>query len=374
MKPIHERRRRSARETFSNCAHRYHAEYIAEVESGNSVTRRGSTWHLARELYIGDLWSARLTDDFELARGAMSRAMKALPLPFAEELDCRDLWKRWIERFRLPIAEFFSCEARDLFAFGAQMRFDLVLVPSPDTLRINDAKTNWSIPSQDILDAHFQPAMYLAAARRLFPGFSRYEFEWDFIRFNQQRITMKTPAELDDVEDTLSDQDEAMSKAEESGVFGATGGSHCGTCVCRDCPVVGNALRYSPVMAGLPEAAKTVGEIAALHRAIELRQSALRAYCDDHGAVQGGGIEWAHRAVTHNRYPAAGVLAVLNDAGVTFPLYFNGTAVKPLTTSKRKYTAIEQQIKDLAVPTTKTEFRPKTVVEQEEREYQEVEE
>lgn len=354
---------------FGNCPHRYAAEYVHEVENGNNVTRRGSTFHRARELYIRMLWETRQTDDLDFAVSAISRAVTELPLPFAEELDCRDLWMRFVERFTLPLSTYYACET-ELAIFSTVLRYDLVVVPTPHLLILDDAKTNWNIPSQAALDSAYQPAMYLAAARRLFPGFQRYQFRFDFIRFNQFRFVEKTDAELDEIEQSIEDQDAAMGKAEAEGVFPATGGAHCGTCVVKTCPVVGNALRHGGRLTSPADASEAIREAAALHRALELREQALRAYSAEHGPVSAGGVEWSHRPVERRVYPAAKVLGVLEESGTEFPLYLNGTAVKPLLTSRRKYKAVESSIKALAISTVKTEFRPKVVVEADEREYQ----
>lgn len=368
MKPLTERRRRSARELFSNCQHAYADNYIHDIDSGNSVTRRGSTFHRAREIYIRSLFASKQTDDFELATAAMTQALIELPLPYAEELDCADLWLRFAERFSLPLSQYYGTETT-LMMFSTLLRYDLVLVPDANTLLIDDAKTNWQLPSQSALENAYQNAFYLSAARLLFPGFKRYVFRYDFVRFNQFRFVEKTDAEMDAFEEHISTQDEAMARAEELGAFPATAGAHCGTCLTAKCPVADNAMRFSGRLTGPAEASEAVRVIAALHRSLELRQEALRAYSAEHGPVTGSGIEWAHRPVEQAKYPAGAVLEVLESTGTVFPLYLSGSAVKPLLTSKRKYSAIAPAIKALAEIKVKTEFRPKVVVEAEEREY-----
>lgn len=368
MKNLAERRRRTARETFGNCRFRFAAEYIHEVDGGSDVTRRGNAWHRARALYIAALFKSQVAEDFELAEWAIQQALVEQPLPFEQETECRDLWARWTEKFRLPLAQFFAVET-ELPLFDTLLRFDLVLVPDRNTLMLDDGKTNWSIPSQDALDNAFQPAFYLTAARKLFPGFQRYRFRYDFARYGAYRFVEKTNAELDAIELMIETQDKAIAEAERTGEYPATAGAHCGTCMVANCPVVSNALRYGRVDGH--NASETVREVAALHRAIEVRQAALRAYCDEHGgSVTGGGIEWKHRPVERRQYPAVKTLEVLEKHGVEYALYFNGTAIKPLVTSKRKYKDVEDEIKALAITAVKTEFRPKVVVEADEREYQ----
>lgn len=336
MKPLIERRQRSARETFAACQLKYKAAYIDDVDMSSDVTRRGDTFHTAREIYIRLLWSNRRTNDHELARAAVKHANIIAPLPFSLRLDVQSLWERWTERYRLNLDTFIETEMRGRMChYGCELRLDEVHAPTPDTLRIIDCKTNWQIPSQSALDESFQAALYLGAARRIFPGFARYEMVYDFVRYGQALTVTKSQAEMDAIDDVCSEQDHAMANAEATGFFPATGG-----------------------------ALETVQKLAALHRASFLYRTALQGYCDAEGleGVESHGVRWAYRPIERTQYAAESVIAALREHGFTEQaesVKLSYTAVKPYVTSKKKYKAVEPALNLLAVTTTRTEFGPR---------------
>lgn len=358
MKPLIERRRRSAREVFSQCRARYKGEYLDGLSSDSLVARRGSTFHKAREHYIRELWRTQQAADFELAAAALAQALIELPIPYAEEQDVRDLWARWTERFELPLQQFVAVETDKLTAFSTVLRYDLVLVPSPDTLLIDDAKTSYQVPSEDALEHGFQANFYLTAARLLFPGFLRYAMRFDYIRHNAQITVELTASELDVCEAAILTQDAAMALAESTQTFPATGGAHCGYCTI-DCPLVDHAAYQRSRCNSDTDAMLVADEIAALSQGIAQRREALRSYADQHGPIESSGVRWAHWPQAKTTYPAQAVIAVLDQAKTPYALTLSLTAVKPLVTSKKKYAHVAEAIKALGTTLTFTTFGAK---------------
>lgn len=355
MKPLHERRRRSARETFSNCQFAYKSIYLDEVESGNDYTRRGSLFHLAREKYIRALWQERQASDHELAESAWHESAVMMPIPHEHRADARSLFVRWSERFELSLSTFIDAETKLRSHFGADLALDELHLDG-DTLRIVDAKTFWRVPSEEELRNSYQCGNYLAAVRRLFPSFPKRVMVYDLVRFNVQISVSLSESELDEIDLQASEQDEAMARVDAlPDMVPATPGDHCRMCSLA-CPVVDNLKFIGTRVTTLSEARRAVQVLAATHRHQEQLQAGLRAYSELHGPVESGGIEWAHRPETRYVYPAKDVQAVLDEAKVPFRLLMSGTAVKPLVNSKKKYTHVADQIRALAEARTTTKF------------------
>jgi hypothetical protein len=358
MKPLHERRRRSAREKFQSCKASYAGDYVYEVDGQNDYTRRGSLFHDARHRYIVALWRSRQTDDHELAERAWTEASTANPIPHQHRADARSLFLRWIERFKLNLDTYVDSETELMTHYGSMLRLDEVHVVGPDHIRIIDAKTYWRIPSDEELRNELQVAFYLGAVRKLFPAFTRREFVFDMVRFGVQVTVSLSESELDEFDALAAEQDVAMAKAEVDGDYPATPGDHCRMCVLQ-CDAVDHALRAPARVIDGADAKRAVKHLAVLHRQQEQLQAALKVYSDFNGPVEAGGIEWAHRPETRSVYPAGPVLDVLHRDGFDYNLLASGSSVKPLITSKRKYLSVADDIKALAVTKTATKFGPK---------------
>lgn len=371
MKPLEERRRRSAREWFANCPFAYAAYYVHELSSETTATRRGSCFHEARQRYIRSLWAQRIEADHDLAQIALTQACVLWPLPYAEWMDVRQLWARFTENYMLNLTTYYSCEDAIAGPFGADLRLDEVHVPNEDTIRAIDAKTWWRIPSQSEMAESFQTRYYLAAMRRVFPGFTRYELQYDLARYGTHSDVITADlGDLDEFEEYIAEQDLALAAAEEDGRYPAMPGAHCRYCVAR-CPLVEHEQAGVYRAVDSESARRIVDRLAVLHRDTETLTSVLRGFAEQSGPVESGGIEWAFRPTARATYNAAHVLAVLEEHGVAFNLKLSATAVKPLITSKKKYVAIADEIKALAQTTVQTKFLPKRVaMGDDDREYE----
>jgi hypothetical protein len=361
VKPLHERRRRSAREGFSNCAYAYAAQYVYGVVSESDYTRRGSLFHRARELYIGLLWQTRQRADFEQAEAAWQQAATEMPVPFAMYQDAREIWQGWVERYELNLSTFLAVETDLVSHFGARLKLDEVHVPDADTIRVTDAKTYWQIPSAEELRTDFQTACYLAAVRKLFPGFRRREMVYDFPRYGKQVTVSLTDAELDEVDAMLESQSAAMDDADREMVYPATPGSHCGMCA-ASCPVVDNPDRMLARVTSATEAQDAAAYLAVLERDQERLRAALRAYTAEHGPVTTSDLTAGHFAREKRVYPLVPVAAIIKSEGLAdLGLTVSESAVKRVSQSKRKYASAAERINALAVVSVETEFGVKRV-------------
>lgn len=347
MLPLEQRRRRSARETFAACRRKYQAEYLDGVDMSSAASRRGQAWHRMSELYIAALFEAKLTHDADLAQKALSQArIETAGLTFEEFTDLEGLFTRWAPNFRLDLEGHVAVETA-MPVFGTLLRLDRIQAVDGETLRIYDAKTHWAITPQGVLENSWQTNMYLAGARRVFPGWQHYQMVYEFIRWGVfSDVIEKTPAELDAVELAIAESDAAMDEAEDRQVFPATGGKACGTCSIAHtaCPLVLNG--WAPSLT--PQEA--AGALSAIDRARTLLIEGVKAHVEANGPVVAGGVEWANRPRVKVAYEAKRVWDVLFNADLEAPaLMLSASALKGITDSKRKYLAVAEQIKALAV-------------------------
>lgn len=380
MKPITERRRRSARETWDACKFRYAAEYVDGVDNGSDAARRGSTFHRFRELYVRALFKARLRQDHELAQAALSQALLELPLPWAERQDVEQMATRFMPWYELDVESFVSTEGAIPGFADTLLRLDEVTVPRSDTILITDCKTHYRVPDGATLRASWQTHFYLAGVRRIMPGFEHYQMRYEHVRYTQlSEVFELTPAELDAVDAAIEQQDIGMEAAEdqvftaEDGTYGwpyeafpATGGSHCRTCQAA-CPLVDHAKRAPVRLQTAQEAAEAVGTVEALRRAVALRTDALRAYSDLHGPVEAGGIVWAHHPVERVSYDLREVVDVLKAHEVDLAkvpksvFEASGSHLKALTRSKKKWAFLADDVRALGKVERTTQFESKSI-------------
>jgi hypothetical protein len=352
-------KRRSAREAAANCLAKFDGIYNRGVDMSSGVTRRGSAFHAAAFHYILGLWETKQRADFELAAAAIHRAHVENPLPNEEWLDCESLWARFVERFELPLEQFYIAESGGEF-MGAEMRFDLVLVPNETTLRIPDWKSHWRIPPQSEVEDWFQTFFYLAAARHLYPGFQTYEMSYEFVRFGQSILVSKTHAELDAFVTRIEQIDQAIAEAEQTGVYPATPGKHCGTCrlLCERA----NPLRAVPHRLDTYEAAQAaISDYRAITTRAEQLREALMLWGETNGPVRTESLFWGFVPKDHTTYPVREVVKALADAKVEpqFKFEMSASAVKPLL--GKKYAPVHDALKALARTTTRTVYGPKPV-------------
>jgi hypothetical protein len=195
--------------------------------------------------------------------------------------------------------------------------------------------------------------------RRVFPGFRRYEIQYEIVRYSTlSEVITADDGDLDEFEEYIAEQDISMASAEESADYPATAGAHCAYCVAT-CPIVDHPFGGARRVDSHECAGGVVRELAALHHRVEGLTAILRGYSEQHGRVESGGIEWAFRPTERHVYPAQAVLDVLEQHGTPFKLMLSGTAVKPLLTSKKKYAHLADDIRALAQTKVTTKFYPK---------------
>lgn len=352
-----DRRRRSALEAFADCPAKYEGEYLLGVENSSGESRRGTAFHAARELYIRKLLAVRETDNPALALEALEEARVIHVLPTDEWLDVESLWWRYVERWKFPLDLYVQTEST-LGHKGLSFTPDLVLVADADVLTIEDLKTSWHMPSQDMLARSFQTRFYLAQARIIYPGFARYVMVYDYVRYNTQLTVELEPSVLDDCDRQLQELTTAMDAADESGKFPAYGGSHCGFCK-RRCPGVADSLATLPTRVGPKKDSllKIIQAHAILQRQADQLYDALKAAAKAEGPLRAAGVEWSYRSRSRKLYPLLPVAKALVDAEVVdIPLFVSASNLAPALERNRHKLELRNAIDALAVTKVETVF------------------
>lgn len=347
--------RRSALESFACCPLKFKSIYRDGLTEMQDAARRGSTFHLAVELYIKLLRSSGEKSDPDLARQALDEALVTLPLPEKEWQDVENLWWRWVESFELDHNAFVAMEAKQVARLGLTWTPDLVYADGPDALKLIDFKTHWAIWSQAQADEKFQARFYLAQARRAFPGFVVYTIEFHFVRWGVTVSVVLSAAALDAVDARVDAILAAIQRAERLNAWAPTPGAHCRGCVV-ECPVAVEASRLPLRVTSQDEAARAGGELLVLEEAIKARREALREFTKINGPVEVGGIQFSHRPTQRKTYPADAVVDILRDTETQFPLTFTPSALKGLLTAK-KYAHLQKDLAALETAKTITEFK-----------------
>lgn len=347
--------RRSALEAFACCPLKFKAIYLDGLTEMQDASRRGSTFHLAAELYIKSLRAAGEKADPDLARSALDEALITLPLPPAEWEDVEGLWWRWVEAFELDLNAFVALEAKQVARLGLTWTPDLVYTDGPDILKLIDFKTHWAIWTDVQAAKKFQARFYLAQARRAFPGFVAYTIEFHFVRWGVTVSVTLPAAALDDVDAQVDTILAGIQRAERSNDWQPTPGAHCRGCAVA-CPVAAQAHRL-PLRVTTPEEAKhAAGELLVLEEAVSARREALRTFTELNGPVEIGGVEYSHRPTPRTSFPADAVVDVLRDAQIAFPLTLSASALKGLLTAK-KYAHVREDLAQLGTVKTITQFK-----------------
>lgn len=354
-------RRRSARETFSHCAHRWDAEYRQGFVTDSLETRRGNAFHRAAELYIRSLKANQMTSDHGLAIDAITRAAGEWPLPFEEWTDLQSLWARWTEAFELQLHKHYDCEtAIDFPPYSCKIRYDIVTVEDETTLVIEDLKTSFHIPNEEYLNSCLQTRLYCGAARRIFSGFDTYRMRYHFVRYGVTILTKPfTVTDLDAIDEWIATNDAAMDAAERDNVFPAHGTAICSTCKVK-CPLIADHSKSDTVRLLTAQDALQAGALlSAVKTKAWTLTEALKGYCKVNGALEVGGMTYEHRPVDTTVFNARDVITVLDEHKETeFPLEFSKTAVSQLLKYQR-YKHLRHDLGMLAKVTTTTHFNAK---------------
>lgn len=350
--------RRSALEAYA-CPARFQQIYVLGRQDTSDPARRGSAFHRAAEFYLLALAERRERSNAEVAADALHDAFVAEQTPAHLMADVENLWQRWTEGFELDLEAFLLAEERQIVGGRFTFTPDAVYA-RPEELEIVDLKTHFQALTETQAKAELQSRMYACLAARIWPGFPRYRFTYQFVRVGVTVSVAWEPSELDAIERQLDALEDGIRAAQASGDYPAVPGAHCAYCHFA-CPLTDDAHRLPVRLQTADEATRIAGELLVLETAVAAKRRALSAWCAVEGPVAAGSVEWAHRPAESVSYPAAKVIDVLREQDVDVSGFTLGKiALKPYVATKKR-AHLRPLLEPLAVTEAGTKFGKKKI-------------
>lgn len=349
--------RRSALEAFS-CPKRYKAIYIDGVPDESDPARRGSAFHAAAKGYAQRLIAAKQSADLELATAALQAALVESMTPPHLMAEVSSLFWRWAERFELDLDAVLLVEERQQDAEGHTWQPDLVYA-FDDVLEVRDYKTHYQAFTEAQAKAEFQARWYIWQARKLWPGFAKYRIVFEFIRWNVEVSAEFDQAEIDQTENEVLAVVGAIKEAARRDEWPAQPGAQCTYCSLI-CPVADHMDRMPVRILTRESAQQAAGMKLVLDQARAQLDDALRGWCQEHGPVVVGGMEFAHRPTEKKTFPIKPVLDILDVNGITPAFDVSASTLRPYLATKR-YAFLRPDLELLATLKPGSKFSAKKV-------------
>lgn len=348
---------RSALESFA-CPFYFHKHYIEGVPNESQPARRGTAFHNVIRRYIQLLVKYGCSSDLDLATRAFQEGITESMVPLRIIAEVHEIFWRIAEGWELDVDSVLLVETRpdDEYRWTP----DLVRVYQQiDTLEITDFKTHFQILSDAAARDAFQAIFYSTRARKIWPGFTRYRFQFWFVRWNVLVGVEFTQADIDRHEEHVRLTEQGIERAIATNTWPAVPGEICGFCR-LECPVASDA-RVHPVRVTTPlEAQFAFGQYLVLQNAADARREALSAWCKFEGAVELNGLAIAHRPQVQTSFPADRVYQVFTEHGLTPTFSVSRSALKPWLTTRR-FKHVAPDLEALKVERTGTELRVRKV-------------
>lgn len=346
-------KRRSALELFGKCQFAWHQLYVLGVMNQSPEARRGTSIHAAIKHYIRRLFETRQTEDLALATEAFRLGLVESPVPPEMFDDVHDLFWSFVENFRLDVDAYLLHEVRPEDPDDYKLQIDLAYARG-DVLELWDWKSHYRVFPQRRAQAEFQPRFYLARARRIWPGFTRYRFVFFFLRFGVSVVVEYDASDLDRFDEHVLSLEAAQLEAMAGGQYPATAGDHCGFCA-LECPLAADATRAPVRVVTVEDRDRLAGEYLALLQAVAARRRALEAECTVNGPFEFGDVEFGHKQSETNKYPAAKVVDVLRKHEVEPTFSVGKTAIGSYLKAK-KWAHVRGDLEALAQTTPRSTF------------------
>lgn len=355
--------RRSALEAAA-CLKRFHEVIDLGLEDSSPASRRGVAFHhVAFREYVPALVRMRATKSLPLLEEAFRNGIVAVQCPPNLVAEVEDLVFAWGDRFELDLAAFLMAEERQV-TNRVDWTPDLVYAyrntPTGSLLLIKDAKTYYSILGEAAVRDEFQVQVYTRNAMQQWPGFDRYGFEMDFVRYNRSVFVEFRPEELESLDRRVGAIIATIERATAADDWPAQPGDHCWYCRLK-CDAADDPRVIDRRAENEDEARVVLGRVLALRRMIDSDLAMLRAYTTTEGPVRLGDAEVGHRPVVRSKFPALEVLKALERHAFDPPagLSFSKTALASIIDRKgveRRYPNLVADVRALAAETATTRF------------------
>lgn len=294
---------------FDNCPLAYFLTYIKKVKGTTSLA-----------LLYGRLIHKIIAEyDRHLLRNNLSTDITIIPeitkkVFFEPETEQKDFYKKGsglsAKHFQdiLDIMEVFA--SAHIFkpdtTVGIEEKLKLQIEPDTtlwmiiDRLEISgnealivDYKTDWAIRSEAEIKKDLQMLMYCWGVLQVYPQIERFKVAMEFVR---HAVTVKAEHELDRVAKVGEIIEKTIEKIEGTTVFDPSPGAACTYCGhASNCPVIKNLGDLG--IAGEEDALRIAQELTVLEKQVADREEALKRWCNIHGPVETGGVQWGFSPV-----------------------------------------------------------------------------
>jgi hypothetical protein len=359
----------------ASCLKRFHEVHDLGLEDASDESRRGTAFHrIILEEYVPALLAAGTSRDLALLDRAFRAGVRATRCPAHLLDEVEDLVFTWGQAFELDLGAFLLAEERQVHgrvSWQPDLVFAYRVTPRGSLLLIRDLKTYHAILTEERIRTELQAQVYARDAMQIWPGFDRYRFEMDFVRYGAVVGVEFTEEEFASLDRKVDAAIATIEDADRRGDWPAQPGEHCGYCRLL-CDVADDPRCLDRRAQNREEAAIVAGRVLVLQRMLTSDLAMLRAFTTTEGPVVVGQMEWAHRKIARQKFPAPEVLAIVQaerDQGDRpFPipagLTFSKSALAPILQRKgvrRRHPAMVEAIEALARETTSTKFTAKKV-------------
>jgi PD-(D/E)XK nuclease superfamily len=306
--------RRSELETIADgCLLRYRALWIDGVDDSSDISLIGVSFARIKHEYILRLVDRNLSQDAEEARAAFVEGIAITQLPARLIPELRDLWEFHAVRFILLVDRFVTSEETGTVG-EVSFSPDCVLAhPEDNALEIIDDKSGHTPPPTELqLKENFQARVYSRYARDRWPGFEKYQFTLNAVRFNKQVTVSFNQAELDTVDIEIQAAIATIELAKAANAWPAIPGPACRFCTLR-CSVVDTPMSL-PKRLTPEQASKLAPWLLVAEKQLRSLKASLKEHVKEHGPVEvGGGVEWALRPSVSRSYALADVVKAMKQ-------------------------------------------------------------
>lgn len=350
-------RRRSALEA-GVCLHRYNQIYNQLVDDGSDVSRRGTLFHVAAELYIRMLVAARTSADIGCARDAFISACERTVAPARTVFEAEKLFYRWAERFELKLDYVLLVEtAISVVLHGETFEWTPDLVYADERgIVFYDWKTHFVAWTPEQARREFQARFYLYMARHAYPNQPRYEIRFVFVRTGEIVSVVFTAEDFVEIESQIEAALAAIAEADRTRTYPATGGPHCQYCR-LDCPINGRDGLLPTRVEDERQAAAMASEYLALKQRTGQLRRLLAGFVRAEGPLELNGMRFEYEAVERTRYKVDDVQQVAAATGhdVSF-LTVSGSELGPYT-NPRKFPTLARELATRKISQTSYRFQ-----------------
>ena len=296
----------TAGELFSECPFAFSQKYELGIpEPATDPLLTGQLMALTLERYLTHCATEKVATDItairSIARQTYAEAGVGIPLTALDEV--LEICDRYALAHALDLDHLIGVEVwlpprpQTLEIAGRNVLGkvdELYMDDEGRVATIRDAKTNWSVWSEEDTRKKLQAKVYPILVAHAFPEIEEVEVVFDFVRWGMERTVRWSRAEID--EETLNIEALIMAM-QRPGKRPAVPGSRCSYCAyTQRCPTFksmkADGTSFTPI--SLDDAVAVASEITVLEPAIAQRRKAIREWANERGPVPVHGLEYGY--------------------------------------------------------------------------------